>query len=104
MNRSTFNRKTFPLLLLIASLASLGYAIYRSTDRRVTISVPGSDTVYGEPQHGLLLGMCIFAGICLLGIVLLFRDNVTEVKTGTNLDVNRDQLKTSSRTATNYPK
>ena len=104
MNRSAFNRKTFTILLAIASLASLGYAIYRSTDRRVTISVPGTDTVFGEPQHGLLLGMCIFAGICLLGMVLLFRDNASEVNTSNNPDVSRESLKTSSRTATNYPK
>lgn len=101
MNRSYFNRKIFSLLLLIAALVSLGYALYRSTDRRVTISVPGSDTVYGEPQHGLLLGMCIFAGICLLGIVLLFRDTTIE----TNTEVNTgDQQSAFTRTATNYPK
>jgi len=100
MNRSTLNRKTFSLILLIASLVSLGYAIYRSTDRRVSISNAGTETVYGEPQHGLLLGMCIFAGICLLGIVLLFRDNPVEA----DREVTREQPKITTRTATNYPK
>jgi hypothetical protein len=99
MNRRTFNRRTLSLLLLVASLASLGYALYRSTDVRVSIVNAGTETVYGEPQHGLLLGMCIFAGICLLGIVLLFRDTPIEE----NREVNREQPKPFTRTATNYP-
>ncbi len=94
------NRKTLSLILSIATLISLGYAIYRSTDQRVTITGPGTETVYGEPQHGLLLGMCIFAGMCLLGIVLLFRDNHIEI----NHEAHAEQPKTFTRTATNYPK
>jgi hypothetical protein len=34
----------------------------------------GMQVVYGEPQHGLILGLCLLAGMCILGIVLLLMD------------------------------
>ena len=58
-------------LLLILSLATLGYAIYRSTAVRITTISQNQETVYGDPQHGLLFGLCVFAGMCLLGMVYL---------------------------------
>ena len=73
---------------------------HQSSASIVSVVNAGTETVYGEPQHGLLLGMCIFAGICLLGIVLLFRDTPIEE----NREVNREQQpKAFTRTPTNYP-
>jgi hypothetical protein len=63
-------RILIPVFLLLAVIA-LGYAIYRSTAVRVTIIQNGQPTVYGEPQHGFLLGMCVFAGLCILAAAFL---------------------------------
>lgn len=57
--------------MVILLLASIGYAIYRSTGQTITRVENGSEVIYGAPQHGLILGLCIFAGMCLLAIVLL---------------------------------
>lgn len=65
------NRATLIPLLLILSLATLGYAIYRSTAVRITTISQNQETVYGDPHHGLLFGLCVFAGMCLLGMVYL---------------------------------
>jgi ABC-type amino acid transport system permease subunit len=100
MNRRTISKGTLSIILAVLSIALIGYAIYRSTDVRQVVAGPGTETVYGEPQHGLILGLCIIAGICLLGIVLLFRDNsiaVDEV-------VTKEEPKTFTRTASNYPR
>jgi ABC-type amino acid transport system permease subunit len=100
MNRRTISKGTLSIILAVVSLALIGYAIYRSTDVRQIVTGPGTETVYGEPQHGLILGLCIIAGICLLGIVLLFRDNritVDEV-------ITKEEPKTFTRTASNYPR
>lgn len=65
------NRRTLiPVLLIIAVLA-LGYAIYRSAAVRITEVRNNLTTIYGEPQHGFLLGLCILAGLCLLGAAYL---------------------------------
>ena len=65
------NRQTMIALLLIVSLASVAYAIYRSTDQKTIITQAGLQTVYGEPQHGLILGLGILAGLCILAILPL---------------------------------
>jgi hypothetical protein len=67
-----------PVLWVIA-LACLGYAIYRSTSERVTTTENGQQVVYGEPQHGLILGLCILAGFCILGTIPLLLDRRTNV-------------------------
>lgn len=65
------NRRTLIPVLLIVAIIAIGYAIYRSTAVRQTIMQNNLPTVYGEPQHGLLLGLCVVAGFCILGAVLL---------------------------------
>lgn len=65
------NRQTVIALLLIVSLASVAYAIYRSTDQKTIITQAGLQTIYGEPQHGLILGLCILAGLCIVAILPL---------------------------------
>jgi hypothetical protein len=61
-------------VLLVMALLSLGYAIYRSTTEQVTLVEGNRQTVYGDPMHGLMLGLCIFAGLCVLGAALLLLD------------------------------
>ena len=68
------NRRTFIIILLIAAVASISYAIYRSVEHKVVLNGPAGQSVYGEPQHGLLLGLCVFAASCLIGAVLLIMD------------------------------
>ncbi len=68
------NRRTFVIVLLIAAVASIGYAIYRSVEQKIILIGDTQQQVYGEPQHGLLLGLCVFAASCLIGAVLLILD------------------------------
>lgn len=100
MNRRTISKSTLSIILAVLSLALIGYAIYRSTDVRQIVTSPGTEFVYGEPQHGLILGLCIIAGICLLGIVLLYRDSRVAVDDVTT----KEEPKTFTRTASNYPR
>ncbi len=65
------NRRTLITILLVVAFLALGYAIYRSTAPMTTVIVNNQPTVYNEPQHGLTLGLCLIAGICLLGAVYL---------------------------------
>lgn len=73
------NKRTLVLLLLVVAFVSIGYAIYRSTDQRVTYNEDFKQTTTGEPQHGLIMGLCIFAGFCVLGTVPLLLDRRTDV-------------------------
>ncbi|TCJ13153.1 hypothetical protein EPD60_13885 [Flaviaesturariibacter flavus] len=78
-------RSWIPILLILA-LASIGYAIYRSAAERVIITEGNRQTIYGEPQNGLVLGLILLGGICLLASVWLStaRDThtVTRVEEG----------------------
>ena len=93
------NKKILALLLLIASLAALAYAIYRSPAETITVTEVGRQVIYGNPQHGLATGLCIFAGLCVLGAVfLLIEDGRTIVH-----DQRMVTKKAADRLATNYP-
>ncbi len=81
------DKRTTITVLVILMLVSIGYAVYRSTGETITRVENGSEVIYGTPMHGLMLGLCIFAGMCLLGIVLL-------------LDRDRDYRDTHSRDRT----
>ena len=65
------DRRTTITVLVILMLVSIGYAVYRSTGQTITRIENGSEVVYGTPMHGLMLGLCIFAGACLMAIVML---------------------------------
>lgn len=58
-------------VLLFLSLLTLAYAIYRSVGEKITIQEGARQTVYGEPQHGLVFGLCFFAAVCVAGAVAL---------------------------------
>lgn len=93
------SRKTLAPILLVLAVLSVGYAIYRSTSPIITTVNASQQTVYGEPQHGLTLGLCIFAGMCVLGAIRLIgrsrEDRIVQSET--------PQRTYSNRTATNYP-
>lgn len=65
------NRQTIIALLLIVAIGSVAYAIYRSTADQTIITQGGIQTIYNQPQHGLILGLCILAGLALLAILPL---------------------------------
>lgn len=67
-------KQTLIVLLFIIILVSLSYAVYRSLSERVIITQNNVQTVYGEPQHGLIFGLCFLSGMCILGIVALILD------------------------------
>jgi hypothetical protein len=65
-----YRRILSPVLLFLA-LACLVYAIYRSTAEKIIVQEGNRQSTYGEPQHGLILGLCIFAGVCLAAAIAL---------------------------------
>lgn len=65
------NKRTLVPILLIVSVLTLAYAIYRSTERRITVMENGHEVVYGQPQHGLILGLCLVAATCIISAVAL---------------------------------
>jgi hypothetical protein len=91
------NRQTLVAFLLLFTLVSLGYAIYRSTGDKIIMTESGRQVIYGEPQHGLILGLCVFAGMCVLGIILL----ILNKNEGHSKII--DTPKSYTKTATNYP-
>ncbi|MGE5518895.1 MAG: hypothetical protein ACM3VS_03130 [Candidatus Dadabacteria bacterium] len=73
------NRRNLVPLLLILAIVSVGYAIYRSTAVRITTTVNNQQTIYGEPQNGLMLGLCLFAGFCVLAVAYIIERSHEEV-------------------------
>lgn len=68
------NKQTIIVVLLLAAVSSLAYAIYRSTGEKIITTQAGVQTIYGEPQHGLVLGLCVLSGFCILAIIALLLD------------------------------
>jgi len=93
------NKRTLALVLLILPVLFIGYAIYRSTAEVITVIEATRQVTYGEPQHGLTLGLCIFAGFSLVGGVLLLLDDRRKIEKEEHFTTN----KVSSKVATNYP-
>ena len=94
------NKKTLIPVLLVLILISLGYAIYRSTGSRITAIENGQQVVYGDPQHGLLFGLCVFAGLCVVGLVMLVLDRGDVRYTQTQ---GTEHTVATKKFATNYP-
>ena len=73
-------KRALVIILWVLALALLGYAIYRSTAVRETlVTQTGREIVYGEPQHGLILGLCILAGLCIASSIPLLLDRRGDV-------------------------
>jgi len=99
------NKKTLiPALLLLAIIAII-YAVYKGTAVTMTTIETGRTVVYGQPQHGLTLGLCLFAGACVLGAALLAMDERYRVSNTDGQTTNTTTTSTSgNRVATNYPR
>ena len=87
------NKRILIPVLLVMALTSIVYAIYRSTEEKVTLLGPDRQTVFGEPQHGLILGLCIFAGLCVLATVPLLLDRRDDYTSSRS----RDRVTTTTR-------
>jgi hypothetical protein len=87
------NKRVLIPVLLIMALLSVIYAVYRSTEQKIILIAPDRQTVFGEPQHGLILGLCIFAGLCVLATVPLLLDRREDYRS----DRTRDRVVTSRR-------
>ena len=61
-------------VLWILAIFCLGYAIYRSTAVKEVRLMGNTEITYGETQHGLIFGLLLIAGICILSSVLLILD------------------------------
>lgn len=85
------NKRIWIPMLLVMAVLSIIYAIYRSTEEKITLIGPDRQTVFGEPQHGLILGLCIFAGLCVLGTVPLLLDRREDHRS----DHSRDRVTTT---------
>jgi hypothetical protein len=91
------DKRTFITVLVILALVSVGYAVYRSTGTTITRVENGTQVVYGEPMHGLMLGLCVFASVCILAIAILYnRDEVTRHEPTATVTKR-------TTTSTNYP-
>jgi len=98
------NKRTFAIVLALLAVFAIGYAIYKGTAPTITTIETGRTIVYGQPQHGLMLGLCVFAGLCVLGASLLFMDdrrNISDEIPNTNTTTT---TATGNRVATNYPR
>ena len=93
------NKKTLAMVLLVLPVLIIAYAVYRSTAEVVTVVEATRQVTYGEPQHGLTLGLCIFAGLSLIGAVLLLMDDRKTVEKEDHYTT----TKVSNKVATNYP-
>jgi hypothetical protein len=65
------NKRTLIPILAFVAIACIAYGIYRSLPERITTVENGHEVVYGDPQHGLILGLLLLAGICISCIVYL---------------------------------
>ena len=96
------NRRTLVPVLLLFALVAIVYAVYKATEATITTVEAGRSIVYGQPQHGLTLGLGVFAGLCVLAAALLSRDEHYRV---TNDGHATTTTTTSgSKVATNYPR
>ena len=99
------NKKTLVPVFLLLAIIAIGYAVYKGTAVTMTTIEAGRTIVYGQPQHGLMLGLCLFAGACIVGAALLMLEDRYKV---TNTDAQTTSSTTTSttgnRVATNYPR
>jgi len=78
--KTVIMKRALVIILFVMALALLGYAIYRSTAVRKTyVTQTGREVTYGEPQHGLILGLCILAGLCIVSTIPLLLDRRGDV-------------------------
>lgn len=99
------NKRTLSIVLLLLAVFSIAYAVYKGTAPTITTIETGRTVVYGQPQHGLTLGLGVFAGLCVLGASLLYLDDRRRIgdEVG-NTNSTTTTTVTGNRLATNYPR
>jgi len=97
------NRRLLAPILLVLAVIALAYGIYRSTADTITVQEGSQQVVYGQPQHGLTLGLCIFAGLCVLGAVIALLDDRYRPGRTDHQHTSSTTSTAGSRVATNYP-
>src|SRR5215831_11463541 len=99
------NKRTLIPVLLLLAIVAIGYAVYKGTAVTMTTIEAGRTVVYGQPQHGLTLGLCLFAGACILGASLLALDDGLRIINTDGHIANTTTTSTSAnKVATNYPR
>ncbi len=93
------NKRALAWILLILPVLTIAYAVYRSTAEVIITEENGRQVTYGEPQHGLILGLFIFAATSLMGAVWIMLDDWRRP----GRDDTMTTTKVSSKVATNYP-
>lgn len=96
------NKRTMVSILLLLAIVAVIYAVYKGTEATITTIDAGRNIVYGQPQHGLTLGLCVFAGFCVLGATLLLWDD--RYRIGNDAQNVTTTTASSNRTASNYPR
>src|SRR5690242_13645905 len=97
------NKRTLISVFLLLAVASLAYAIYKGTAVTMTTLEAGRTIVYGQPQHGLTLGLCLFAGLCVVASALLAFDDRYRVNSD-GQTTSATTTTSSNKIATNYPR
>jgi hypothetical protein len=99
------NKRILSIILLVLAVFALAYAIYKGTAPTITTIETGRTIVYGAPQQGLTLGLCLFAGACVLSATLLVLDERFRITNTEGQTTGTTTTSTSgSRVATNYPR
>jgi hypothetical protein len=100
------NKRILIPVLLILALFAVAYAVYKGTAVTMTTIETGRTVVYGQPQHGLTLGLCLFAGACVLGASLLALDDRLRITNseGQTGSTTTTTSTSGNRVATNYPR
>lgn len=99
------NKRTLIPILLVLAVFAIGYAVYKGTAVTMTTIETGRTVVYGQPQHGLTLGLCLFAGACILGASLLASEDRSRIANNdAQTATTTTTTATGNRVATNYPR
>ena len=100
------NKRTLIPVLLLLAIIAIVYAVYKGSAVTITTIEAGRNVVYGQPQHGLTLGLCLFAGACVLGASLLAMDDRYRVGNtdSPTASTTTTTSTTGNRVATNYPR
>jgi hypothetical protein len=98
------NKRTLIPVLLILAIIAVIYAVYKGTAVTMTTIETGRTIVYGQPQHGLTLGLCLFAAACVLGASILALDDRLKITNTDGQTTSTTTTTTGNRVATNYPR
>jgi len=98
------NKRTLSIILVVLAIISVAYSVYKATEPTLTTIENGRTIIYGQPQHGLTLGLCIFAGLCVLGAAILALDDRLKVTNTEGQTTATTTTTTGNRVATNYPR